>query len=394
MRYLGLILLFSGCAGGSLVTAPYRARESELGPALAEGRPSAVIERAGTFEKQNAKSRDVYWYKVWRAAGMIAMGQVDEGDVLLDSVLTEVSSPEVTVAEPQRLRMFAYDEKAIAANARGKPGDAMAHMERALQLAIEVNPSTGGACDRDLALAARHRQIQEAAALAGDGAKASRAEAEMGRRLSDWSLCLGKRDYPTMQALVALKGAIAAAPAVAIAVAPVAAAPVAPVAVTPKKVPPPVAPVVAPVATPAPAPVASGPVVLTTGLRTLSIRYAPVDPTPYKEPMESLLKLVDRQYKGAQADALIRVDGGRRALRVRFAVKKFEGVPALLPLFKKTVVFFERTREIEPRIEEVVVQVEAGDGSVQIVAQRGDVFDLFVDKIDNNGFIERLAEVR
>lgn len=394
-----LIPLAAGCTGG-LVLAPHRSRESELGVAAAEGRPAAVIERAGTFEKQNAKSRDVYWYRVWRASAMIALGQVAEGEAVLDQLLTEVAAPEITVAEPQRLRMFAYDEKAKAAVARGDAAAALGYLDRALGLSLEVDPETGGRCDRDLVLAARHRQILELASASGDVGRATRAESEVARRLGDWSVCLAKRDYPSMQALLALKGVVGVG-APALAAAPTPAAPVAAdpppaagrVPATRAPAPPPSAPAApAPVAAPPPKPTA--PVMVDTGLRTVSVRYGPVDPTPYKEPMESVLRLVERQYKGAQADALIRVDGGRRALRVRYATKRFEGVPSLVPLFKNMVVFFERTRDVEPKIDEILVQVESAEGTVQVVAQRGDIFDLFVDKIDEPGFIGRLVEVR
>jgi hypothetical protein len=390
--------LTSGCTGG-LVMSPHRSREGELGVASAEGRPASVIERASTYEKQNAKSRDVYWYRVWRASAMISLGQPAEGEALLDQVLTEIAAPEITVAEPQRLRMFAYDEKARAALVRQDAPAALGFLDRALALALEVPPSGGSACDRDLVIAARYRQILDTAQMAGDAGRAARAEGEVAKRLGEWSVCLASRDYPAMQVLLALKGVVGAPPApVAVAAAPV------PAPAKPGAKPTPVAPSpppVAPTPTAAPAPVVpppapkpAGPVVLSTGLRTANVRYAPVDPTPYKDPMESVLKLIERQYKGAQADALIRVDGGRRALRVRYATKRFEGVPSLLPLFKNMVVFFERTRDVEPKIDEVLVQVETAEGSVQVVAQRGDIFDLFVDKIDDAGFQARLVEIR
>lgn len=390
--------LASGCSGG-LVMSPHRSREGELGVAAAEGRPASVIERASTYEKQNAKSRDVYWYRVWRASAMISLGQPAEGEALLDQVLTEIAAPEITVAEPQRLRMFAYDEKARAALVRQDAPAALGFLDRALALALEVPPSGGSACDRDLVIAARYRQILDTAQMAGDAGRAARAEGEVAKRLGEWSVCLASRDYPAMQVLLALKGVVgapAAAP-VAAAVAPPS-APTKPAA-KPTPAPAPVATAPTPTAAPAPvvpppAPKPPGPVVLSTGLRTVNVRYAPVDPTPYKDPMESVLKLIERQYKGAQADALIRVDGGRRALRVRYATKRFEGVPSLLPLFKNMVVFFERTRDVEPKIDEVLVQVEAADGTVQVVAQRSDIFDLFVDKIDDAGFQARLVEVR
>jgi hypothetical protein len=106
------------------------------------------------------------------------------------------------------------------------------------------------------------------------------------------------------------------------------------------------------------------------------------------------LRLLDKNYRGIGGEAVIRVDGSKRALKLRFAVKKFEGVGSLVPLFKNAVVFFERTREVEPKLDEVLVLVEAPEGTTSVLAQKTDVFDLFVDRIDAQAFQSRLVEVR
>ena len=122
-RLLILALLASFGCKGSLVRSPHRSREAELAPAAAEGRFSSVVERAGVFETQNARSREVHWYKVWRGAGMISLGQIDEGEAVVDAVLSTLSQPGLQIAEAARLRMFAYDQKAKAALARKEKVD-------------------------------------------------------------------------------------------------------------------------------------------------------------------------------------------------------------------------------------------------------------------------------
>jgi hypothetical protein len=385
MAALGL-----GCAGG-LVTAPHRSRERELAPAAAESRSSVVAERAAYVERQNPKSRDVYWFRAWRAQGLLGLGQLAEGEQLVDQTTQELGYPEVSVAEPQRLRMFLLDLKAQAALARQSPQDALVSMERALSIALEVKPSTGGDCDADLALAARNRRLSDVAQASGDEARARRAEAEVARRLEAWSICLARLDFPAMQPLWATKGRLAvgdgapsvvavAAPAPAPRAAPVSAAPAAPAPATP--------------AAPAAAPVPAAPKGASLGLRTVSHKYGPFDPTPYKDAMEPLIRVVERSYKGAKGDTVIRLDGARRALRLTIATKKLEGVAALAPIFKACVVFFEKTREVEPKIDEVMVVVETADGPITLLAQKSDVFDLFVERIDAAGFAGRVLEVR
>lgn len=385
---------FTACQT-SFVMSPHRSRETELAPAAAEGRYASVMERASTFEKQNAKSRDVHWYRVWRASAMIALGQVDEGDALIDNVLTDLSVPENTAAEISRLRMFAYDLKAKAAVAKQQPAQALGYLDRSMSLALDHKPETGSKCDYDLMIAARMQQIVTLAQSSGDQDRASRTRLQLDRKLEDWALCLGRADFPSMQVVAAVKGNLGVAPVIAAAgvpAAPVAAAPVAvaPVAAAPVA-PAPVAVAPAPVAA-APAPVAPPPAGL--GLQTTSVRYGPIDASPYKLPMENAVRLVERQHKGVQADALIRVDGSKRALRLRVPMKKLDAAADLVPIFKNTVVFFEQTRDVQPKIDEVLLAVETPAGTTQVVAQRGDIFDLFVDRLDVPAFTKRLVEVR
>jgi hypothetical protein len=389
LRAAGILALTAslgiGCAGG-LVTQPHRSRERELSPAAAESRSSVVAERAAYIERQNAKSRDVYWYRAWRAQGLLGLGQLAEGEQLVDQTMQELGYPEVSVAELPRLRMFLFDLKAQASLARQSPQDALVSMDRALSIAIEVKPSTGGDCDADLALAARNRRLLDVAQASGDEARARRAEAEVERRLEAWSICLARLDFPAMQPLWAARGRLAVgdgAPQRAAAVA----APASVAAPAPAPRPAPVAP--APVA---PAPAAAK--VASLGLRTVSHKYGPFDPTPYKDAMEPLIRVVERSYRGAKGDTVIRLDGARRALRLTITSKKLDGVAALAPIFKNCVVFFEKTREIEPKIDEVMVVVETADGPITLLAQKSDVFDLFVDRIDAAGFAGRLLEVR
>lgn len=392
---LAPVVLFAAC-NGSLVQAPHRARESELGPAAADARYEVVVDRAGSFERANAKSRDVYWYRVWRASGMISIGQVAEGEQLVDQVLTELTSPDVNVADSTRLRLFAYDTKAKGALLRQQPIEAIGFLDRALSLAIELKPDTGGKCDRELMVAARIRQIMEIAANAGDTDRPARSRPELERRLAEWSMCLARADYPLMHALGELRGNLGldvGPPAAVVAAAPAAPAPAAPApAPAPAGKPAPAAkPAPAPAPAPSPAP---APAPAATGLKTAAVRYGPVDSTPYKEQIESLVRLLDKNYRGIGGEAVIRVDGSKRALKLRFAVKKFEGVGSLVPLFKNAVVFFERTRDVEPKLDEVLVLVEAPEGATSVLAQKTDVFDLFVDRIDAQAFQSRLVEVR
>lgn len=374
-----------GCAGG-LVLAPHRNRESELGPAATEGRYGAVLDRASNFEKQNAKSRDVYWYRVWRAAAMISLGQVEEGDQLVATVLDEMSSISVNTAEPERLRMFAFDLRAKAALARQQPAQALPFLDRALSFALEVKPDTGSRCDVDVMIASRHSQIADVAAAAGDADRSQRAHAQAEQKLEQWALCLGRQDFPALAALVIQKGVISRNGAPASTAAP-ASVPVAPAAAPPQPSPPPPALV-------APPPVAPAPSAGSTGLSVQSVRYGPVDASPYRVAADNLVRLVERSYKGTQADALIRVDGSKRALRLRLPAKKLDGVNALIPVFKNTVMFFEQIREVQPKLDEVLIAVETPSGTTQVLAQRADVFDLFLDRLDDAGFLKRVVEVR
>lgn len=392
-RALIFVLFTSTACQTTLVSAPHRSRESDLGPAAAEGRYGSVMERASTFEKQNLKSRDVYWYRVWRAGAMIGLGQVDEGEKLLDEVLSEISAPEVNPAEIGRLRMFAFDLKARAAIAKQQPAPALGYLDRAMSLALDLKPDTGSKCDYDLMIAARQKQIVEVSAMAGDQDRMTRTQNLLDRRLEDWALCLARKDFPAMQALSVLKGNVGAVPAAALA-----AAPAAPAQATP-------APVAAAPAAPAPAPATPAPVAVAPqpvasaapaglGIQVSSVRYGPIDASPYKTSMENAVRLVERQHKGVQADTMIRVDGSRRALRLRVPMKKLDSAHDLVPIFKNTVVFFEQTRDVQPKIDEVLIAAETPGGTTQVVAQRSDIFDLFVDRIDVASFTKRLVEVR
>src|SRR5688500_12231659 len=152
-----------GALGGRVSLAPHLSREQDLGPAAAAGRFGVVADRAAAFENQNQSSRDVHWYRAWRAGAMIGLGQIDDAMTLLDRLLSDVAVSNPAPAQSDRLRVFVYDLKARAMIAQGRPEAALPELERAYQLAQEVPLETSGDCDRPLMLASRSRQLADLA---------------------------------------------------------------------------------------------------------------------------------------------------------------------------------------------------------------------------------------
>lgn len=377
-----------------------------MAPAAAEGRFDSVIELAGRHEAQNPGSRDVHWYRVWRAAAMIGLGQVDEGEQLIDSVLSEVSQPGVNVADSGRLRMFAADQKAKAALTRNKPAEALTQLERAVSIAADTSVD-GGPCARPLVLAGRWTKIGDISMKIGDGARLQKARGRVQRYVEDWSLCLTKLDYPGNQSVTALVPKLTilgAAPAPA-AMVPVA-APVATVATPIAK------PVAKPVAEPAPpkdppageAPAATPEAVVLPeppatpqpkkGLTVVRAKYAPIAATPWQPHIDTIEKLLKRRDPSLVADTMIRTDGVHRALRLRMKAKNVPESSTLVPIFKGTVIFFENTRDVDPSLSQVLISIETASGTRHVLANKTDIIDLFVDRIDEATFIDRLVSPR
>ena len=73
-----LALLGQAACLGKMTLAPHLSREQDLGPPAVAGRHSTVLERANAFEAQNQASKDVYWYRTWRAVAMLGLGQPAE----------------------------------------------------------------------------------------------------------------------------------------------------------------------------------------------------------------------------------------------------------------------------------------------------------------------------
>lgn len=381
-RSLPILLLLVACQG-RISLAPHLTREQELAPAAVEDRWGAVLDRAAAFESQNAKSRDALWYRTWRAAAMLGVGQVEEGAALLASIQSELSAAAAPPAQVERLRLFLYDQLARAEQLRGRPAAALPHLERALLLANDVSLEGGGPCDRDIKLAGRLHQVEVAAAAAGDGARKDSAHAEQGRALDRWARCLATSDYPGLAPLLTYAKDQGAAASLVVAAATPAPAPAPPPPVAPSPPgraapasPPP------PVAAPAP-PAAPGSHPLTL-LKTASARYAPVNPAPYQEGLNVLAPLLKATKKEVTADLVIRTDGDHHALRLTVD-KCCSTTEDLLPLIRPTQVFFERVREVSPKVERLLIK----GGGFEVLIKREDVLEVFLERLDADGLAAR-----
>lgn len=391
---LAVCALLSQTACLNVALAPHLNRERELAPAAAAERYTTVLDKAAAFERQNEKSRDVYWYRLWRASAMIEMGQAPEGLQLIDQVLRDVAVAAKTPAQPDRFRMFAHDLQARGFLALNRPADALPHLERSYGLAGDVALETGGDCDRELMLGARAQQLSNVARLARDAGRADTAGSEVDRHLRRWQRCLSSRDFPGMRSVASLTEALAR---------PGGAPP--PPAPPPPALPPPPAPRVAPPAprrapppprAPPPAPpppVAAAPQPAAGTLAAIPAtrdRFNPIDPTPYQAGIDAAMPLIRKQASRVTASMAISTDGRHRALHLIVGKKRFRTAADLAPLFESTVVFFEQTRGVSPGVGRVLVETR----DHVIVATKSDVFDLFVDKIDPQAFAARLRRVR
>lgn len=384
-----ILALVCGAAGtgciGQLSLAPHLNRESDLAPAAAAGRYGTVLERAAAFEKQNEASKDVHWYRVWRAVAMVGLGQHAQAVTLLDTVLADVSAARVTPAQPERLRMFIYDLKASALRAQGQLPAAVGLLDQALSIAGRVELESDGDCDRDAMLAGRHQQIEDFAQQAGMVPRAARAQADAATHFAAWAKCKRLEDYPALSSLSSLVDAqkrqgvapvipktnAQRPPPVAL---PPAAAPAAPAA----------APAVAP---PAPAP-AKGPAERPEQLGLARTSYAPVAAKPWQSGLQAIEPLLSKRAPKAQTGMLISTDGRHHALRVTLA-RSASKLRDLLPVFRTSVVFFERTRAVRPTASHVVVV----SGKISVLAPKSAVMDLFLEKIDGPTFLSRLSRL-
>lgn len=387
---LAVCALLSQTACLNVALAPHLNRERELAPAAASDRFTTVLDKAAAFERQNESSRDVYWYRLWRAGAMIEMGQAPEGLQLIDQILREVAVAAKTPAQPDRFRMFAHDLQARGFLALNRPADALAHLERSYGLAGDVALETGGDCDRELMLGARAQQLANVARMAQDPGRADSAGSEQERHLRRWQRCLTSRDFPGMRSVAALTAALttpngAQAPVPP----PPTAVPPPPLARTapppPRAAPPPPPP--PPAAIPPPPRAAAGSLAAVPATRE---RYNPIDATPYQAGIDAAMPLIQKQAPKVSASMSISTDGRNRALHLRVMKRRYRSAVDLAPLFESTVVFFEQTRGVSPGVGRVVVETK----DHVIVATKSDVFDLFVDKIDPQIFAARLRRVR
>ncbi|MCK6547178.1 hypothetical protein L6R52_15110 [Myxococcota bacterium] len=382
--------LLGACAGG-MTLAPHLNRERELGPAAAAERYGNVMDKAAAFEQQNLKSRDVHWYRMWRASAMVGMGQHQEAITLVDQVLSDMAASPSAPAQADRLRMFAYDLKGRASLALGRPEQALNELERAFAVANDVDPETRGECDHAMVLTARARQLEEVAVRAGNTSKAANARTALTRQLDRWVKCLAEADYPGLAVMASLAPVLSGEQK-AIAVAPVKEA--APAKKEPRRDPPKEPAREEP--KPAPKVVEEKPVKAPTGLAaltTVEAQYAPVDPLPWKGAIDASLALAQRHAQNVRGDVVIRIDGGHHALRLKITSPRFDDPADLVPLFRSTVIFFEQARTITPKVERVLVTIEGGAAPIQIVAQRNDVLELFQERLDAASFVKRLVRV-
>jgi hypothetical protein len=375
------------CAGGGRISlAPHLSRETELGPAAANGRFGVVMDRAAAFENQNLGSRDVHWYRAWRASAMLGLGQVDEAIALLDRALSDIASTPTAPAQADRLRVFIYDLRARGFLMKERPADALPDLDRSFSLASEVDLETNGDCDRALMLSARARQLQDVAAAAGDGARVETAKVALERQLERWQKCYAERDYPGMLVVETLAKSLSGQVIVAQAQAQPQPKPQQPVAIDPpaKKSEP---------VKHEPPPEKAKPVADVAQLPTVRAQYAPIDPLPWKSAIDSAIALGGKHASSLKGDIVIRTDGGHHALRLRANVPKYSAPVDLAPLFRATVVFFEQARSIEPKVDRVMIVVEAAGGTTQLLANRADVLELFQDRLDALAFSKKLVRV-
>ena len=437
----------TGCVGAFVVRAPHRSREPEMARAAAEGRFSSVIERASMFEQQNLKSRDVHWYRMWRAAAMIGLGQLGDGDALVDEVLAAIAAPDVTVAEVARLRMFGYDLKAKVALAKDDAEDALPHLERALALAAATPVDGGGKCARPLMLVGRYQQIERLATELGEAKKQARARSRRMRYLEEWSACLASQDYPSLHVVAHLSDLLSgeAVAAVAprarpteeeaeppkkkrkkrakkrrkkIAKAREKKAPPPPPEPEPKDAeaepesgseydPPPLPDQTAAARKP-PKRTGKKPPKRTgkkpderaekapardTPFRPFRVNYAPIAAGPYQPHLDTFVDTLAPRARSVRGDAVIRTDGSRRAIRIKLKANDHDDPETLIALFKTAVLFFERTRDAAEPIEEILLWFDTRSGARQVVARRRDIVDLFVDRIGEEAFLRRLGSI-
>jgi len=375
----------TGCIG-QLSLAPHLNREADLAPAAAAGRYGTVLERAAAFEKQNEASKDVHWYRVWRAVAMVGLGQHAQAVTLLDTVLADVSAARVTPAQPERLRMFIYDLKASALRAQGQVPAAVGLLDQALSIAQRVDLESDGECDRDAMLAGRHQQIEDFAQQAGMVPRAARAQADAATHFGAWAKCKRLEDYPALSSLSSLVDAHTRSGAVAPVIPKTNAQVPPPVALPPAAAPPAPAPAPA-AAAPAPAP-AKGPAQRPEQLGLASTSYAPVASKPWQPGLQAIEPLLSKRAPGAQTGMLISTDGRHHALRVTLA-RSASKLRDLLPVFRTSVVFFERTRAVRPTASHVVVV----SGKISVLAPKSAVMDLFLEKIDGPTFLSRLSRL-
>jgi hypothetical protein len=376
--WVAVVLLTTGCLG-RVSLAPHLNRERELAPDTVAGRHSAVLDRAAAFEKQNEKSRDIYWYRTWRASAMVGLEQYEPALELLGEIQSEMTQAKSPPAQSDRLRMFIYDLEAKALLAMGRPAEALGRLERALPIAKDAPLEGGGDCDRELVLGARHEQLHRVAAAAGERDRSERAKGEVGRYLERWARCVAATDYPGMAPTLGLVDAISGAP-VAVAAPPAPRAPPPPVAPPPPASPPPPAAPPPPPSRPGQTPVSA--LQVTTGV------YAPVSADAHRSGINAVKPLLSGPLKDARLGVVIRTDGRHHALKV-IAPGRVANVEALVPSLKSMVVFFENTRTVKPSVTYVLIDA----GGTLILASKDDVFDLFLERIGVTEFVGRLRRL-
>jgi len=388
-----LVTTSFGCKGALL--SPHRARERELAPAAAEDRWAAVIDRAAMFESQNAGSRDVHWYRIWRAAAMIGLDQVDEGEDVVDEILSDLSRPGIKVNEVGRLRQFAYDQKAQAALSRNDLKGAIKQLELSLSLAVDTPLSSGGPCDKPLMLVGRYQQLAELTAKAKAKRKHAKAKSKLSRYAEDWTVCLARSDYPGMHMVTGLQAILEGqgTPMVAMVSARAPAPEPEPEPEPdPEPEPEPVRradpdPALQPDPAPEPAPTQRN-------FATTRAEYAPVDASPWQEHIDVAISLLRKRQPSVQGDVVIRIDGAKHALRLTMDASEVPSGADITQLFEKTNLFFDGIRGMEPEIDQVVLTFETARGPRSLVANKGDIIDLFIRRLNEESFLKRVRALR
>lgn len=119
-------------------------------------------------------------------------------------------------------------------------------------------------------------------------------------------------------------------------------------------------------------------------LKGLPARYAPVNPAPYQEGLNVLLPLLKATKKDLTTEVVIRTDGDHHALRITVEAC-CSSTEDLMPLIRPTQVFFERVRDLSPKVDRLIIK----GGGYEVLVRKEDVLEVFLERLDAAGLAAR-----